>query len=241
MSALSLATSFLSPVLFAVLGLSLASGRAMAVGPAVVELFTSEGCSSCPPAEVILGSIAQRPDVVTLAFHVTYWDSSAWRDRFGRRDATLRQAQYVDSLRLSSAYTPQVVVNGRINVLGSDAQAIERMMARLERPAALSVALEGTTATVTLPSLPTECPCTLELVSTRAVADTAVAGGENGGRKLREYSIVRSFEAVGAWDGMATTRQLSRSRIPTDASTVVVLATRQRDRGIVAVGRVSTP
>jgi hypothetical protein len=208
-------------------------------GPAVVELFTSQGCSSCPPAELVLGSIARRPEVVALAFHVTYWDSSAWRDRFGRPDADTRQAHYVRALGLSSAYTPQAVINGRWNVLGSDAQAIERALASAARPAAVAVTLNGAAATVTLPPLTAACPCTLALVGTRASADTAIAGGENGGRKLREYSIVRSFEEMGSWDGAAATRLLSRSSVPVDAGTVIVLAARQRDRAIVAVGLAS--
>src|SRR5271168_5093474 len=81
--------------------------------PAVVELFTSEGCSSCPPAETFLGELAQRHDVLALAYHVDYWDDLGWRDRFGLTEAVQRQRNYAKTLRLSSVYTPQVVIDGQ--------------------------------------------------------------------------------------------------------------------------------
>ena len=79
--------------------------------PAVVELFTSEGCSSCPPAETYIGELAQRRDVLALAFHVDYWDDLGWRDRFGLPEAVQRQRAYAKSLRLASVYTPQAVID----------------------------------------------------------------------------------------------------------------------------------
>jgi hypothetical protein len=88
--------------------------RASAEGrPAVVELFTSEGCSSCPAAELYTAELAQRSDVLVLAFHVDYWDSLGWSDRFGLAQAALRQRGYAQALRLSSVFTPQVVIDGR--------------------------------------------------------------------------------------------------------------------------------
>src|ERR1700726_1474983 len=88
--------------------------------PAVVELFTSEGCSSCPPAEAYLGELAERRDVIALAFHVDYWDDLGWRDRFGLTEAVQRQNAYAKTLRRSSAYTPQVVIDGQADYVGGD-------------------------------------------------------------------------------------------------------------------------
>ncbi len=82
--------------------------------PALVELFTSEGCSSCPPAEAYLGELARRPDVLALTFHVDYWDDLGWRDRFGLPESVQRQRGYASALHLSSIYTPQVVIDGRM-------------------------------------------------------------------------------------------------------------------------------
>ena len=89
-----------------------ATGAQAQQRPAVVELFTSEGCSSCPPAEIVLGELAQRPDVLALAFHVDYWDELGWPDRFAIPEATPRQRAYGRTLRLPSIYTPQVVIDG---------------------------------------------------------------------------------------------------------------------------------
>src|SRR5882757_2195980 len=83
--------------------------------PAVVELFTSQGCSSCPPADTYVGELAQRRDVLALSFHVDYWDDQGWRDRFGLPEAVQRQRAYAKVLRLPSVYTPQVVIDGRNN------------------------------------------------------------------------------------------------------------------------------
>src|ERR1700679_386076 len=90
------------------------------VQPTVVELFTSEGCSSCPPAEALIGILAQRrPDVIPLAFHVDYWDYIGWRDRFEIPEATSRQSHYQHALRLNTVYTPQFVIDGQRDVVGN--------------------------------------------------------------------------------------------------------------------------
>lgn len=88
--------------------------------PAVVELFTSEGCNSCPPAEAYIGELTGRSDVLALSFHVDYWDDLGWRDRFGLGQSVERQRSYARSLRLSSVYTPEVVIDGRGDYVGSN-------------------------------------------------------------------------------------------------------------------------
>jgi hypothetical protein len=218
---------------------SQAAGGAAVPGPAVVELYTSEGCSSCPPAEAVLGTVSLRPEVIALAFHVTYWDSAAWRDRFGRPDAADRQARYVRALGLPSAYTPQAVVNGSVDEVGSDAAAIARSITNAPRPAQIVAHIDAHGLAARLPALPSQCPCTLRLIGTLARAETAVAGGENDGRRVREFSIVRSIENAGGWNGAAAERVVSLSGVPADASTIVLLAERNRDMSIVAAGQVA--
>ncbi|HET7826412.1 MAG TPA: DUF1223 domain-containing protein, partial [Anaeromyxobacter sp.] len=108
-------------------------------GAVLVELFTSEGCSSCPPADALLSRIAHDgaggAQVVTLSEHVDYWDELGWRDRFSSRALTRRQEAYVRRLRLTGPYTPQLVVGGRTDVLGSDAVAARRAIAAAAREA----------------------------------------------------------------------------------------------------------
>ena len=96
-----------------------APGAAAEPAPVVVELFTSQGCNSCPPADRLLGELAGRDDVLPLSWHVTYWDRLGWPDTFGLQDSTRRQEVYADRLGLDRLYTPQMVIGGRIDVVGS--------------------------------------------------------------------------------------------------------------------------
>ena len=121
------------------LSLDLAAGSRRAQsntprGPAVVELYTSQGCSSCPPADAVLGELAQMSNVVALAFHVSYWDNIGWPDHFALPIALERQRRYVETLGLSSAFTPQAVVDGRGSFVGSDKRRILSAMLEPEIP-----------------------------------------------------------------------------------------------------------
>src|ERR1700722_14827117 len=91
--------------------------------PVVVELFTSQGCSSCPPADRLLGELARRKDIVALGFHITYWDGAAWRDPFSRQASTDRQMAYDRRLPGGQIYTPQLVIEGTTDLVGSDRSA----------------------------------------------------------------------------------------------------------------------
>src|SRR5204863_9059983 len=104
--------------------------------PIVVELFTSEGCSSCPPADALLAELARRSDVLALSFHVDYWDRLGWKDPFSSRAATDRQNRYATLLALPTVYTPQIVVDGKWEAVGSDRADVERALelARRDHP-----------------------------------------------------------------------------------------------------------
>ena len=114
-------------LMLAAVAVLLTGAAPASVSPVVVELFTSQGCSSCPPAESLLGSLLARPDVIALSWHVDYWNYLGWRDPFADRQWTERQRHYARALR-AEVYTPALVVNGAHMVVGSDAAAVREAM-----------------------------------------------------------------------------------------------------------------
>ena len=192
--------------------------------PAVVELFTSEGCNSCPPAEAYVGELAGRPDVLALAFHVDYWDDLGWRDRFGLSQAVERQRNYARTLRLGSVYTPQVVVDGSTDYVGSNRGAIERALRdnRQGPPVVLSVSTDEISVRMEA-GTQAGARGDVVLVSYLRKAVTPIGRGENAGRTLAEYNIVRSVQALGHWEGAAQEFHTKVASLPRDATDVAVL------------------
>lgn len=177
--------------------------------PVLLELFTSQGCSSCPPADALLGELAKRDDVVTLAFHVDYWDYIGWKDPFGDPLYTARQRAYAAHLGQRTIYTPQLVVDGAAHVVGSrrgdvEAAIRERLaMGPAERvsiPIDYGLRSDGA-VTVIVPAAATDGPADLLLAAVDSEHFTQVRRGENSGRTLADYSVVRSIKRIGTWNG----------------------------------------
>jgi hypothetical protein len=207
--------------------------------PAVVELFTSEGCSSCPPAEAYIGELAQRRDVLALAFHVDYWDDLGWRDRFGLPEAVQRQKAYANTLRLSSVYTPQVVIDGQHDFVGSDRSSIARALAGNRSGVAVALSVRDGEVLVDLGAHEKAAPCDVMLISYLREAVSPIGRGENAGRTLKEFNIVRAFRSLGRWDGQ---KQVYRSRVdslPSDATDVAVLIQPVGQAPIIGAGTVA--
>jgi hypothetical protein len=170
--------------------------------PVVVELFTSQGCSSCPPADDLLRKIstdpAMRGKVIPLAFHVDYWNRLGWTDPFSSRLWTARQAGYVRALGLNGAYTPQALVDGREQFVGSNGAslhaAIERA-ARRERNATVAVRLDGD---VVIVDATTAASSDVLLVAFENGLATNVERGENGGRVMKNDGVVRELRRLGS-------------------------------------------
>ncbi len=157
--------------------------------PIVLELFTSQGCSSCPPADALLGTLARQPGVIALAWHVDYWNSLSWRDPFASAEATNRQRLYAQ--RISTfVYTPALVINGAIMEVGSDAANIGHAMQQTAAlPVPMTLHRDGETVLAMVPDAP--IGTTILRVKYQPQADTGVRGGENAGRRLTEYRIAR--------------------------------------------------
>ncbi len=192
-------------ILAVLMALPMAARAAEAGPPVVVELFTSQGCSSCPPADALLASLAKtRPDVLPLAFHVTYWDYLGWKDPFGLAAATDRQKAYGRLLGQDGIYTPEMVVDGAAGFVGSDQRAAEAAIAQAAvKPVVVSLRRDGAGLLVSAGAGPGQGR--ILLVGYDPSHRTPVGRGENDGRTLLESNIVRALVPVGAWSGGAVT------------------------------------
>jgi hypothetical protein len=196
---------FVSVVLLAVAAFGGASPSA-GQQPVVVELFTSEGCSSCPPADAILSSLARQRtavkgiDLILLGEHVEYWNGQGWNDRFSASNYTQRQYDYVRHLHLATAYTPQIVIDGHLQTSGGNRNEVQTYIveeARSPKPATVSlsfVAPDKLRITVTDTSAGRR---EVLLAVTEDNLSTTVKGGENGGRVLKHDAVVRELHALG--------------------------------------------
>jgi len=203
--------------------LGVASVVQAAPRPAVVELFTSEGCNSCPPAEAYVGELAGRTDVLALAFHVDYWDALGWPDRFELSQATARQRKYGQVLRLRNVYTPQVILDGRSEFIGSDRSAIGQALNQSRDGVPVTLSVADGAIHVKVDSSQQGHGGEVTLVTLLRKAVSSIRRGENAGRTLEEYNIVRSVKTLGRWDGSAHEFSASLSSVPKDATDVAVL------------------
>lgn len=188
--------------------------------PVVVELFTSQGCSSCPPADQLLGELAKRPGILTLAYHIDYWDRLGWKDPFSLKAATSRQNAYAHSLNLQTIYTPQMVIGGETDVVGFDRPAV--LAALAAKRGGLPIRLSRAGANLAI-ELAAGVPAEITVVAYGGESETRVARGENAGRTLKDTSIVRAVYPLGCWDGSAKTVTLDLSAVPDSATMAAVL------------------
>lgn len=207
-----------------VIGGSLAGQKAaaetMATPLTVVELFTSQGCSSCPPADALIGELAGRADVLALSEHVDYWDYLGWKDPYGAAANTARQREYARALGLRYVYTPQIVVHGASQMAGTERAQVLRAIA-VAKPPPLALAIRWPTAdrlAVRIGAQPGAKTTTVWLVLFDKVRTTRIGSGENDGRQLVNHHVVREFRAIGAWSGDAV--ELTADVPPQDWSAV---------------------
>ncbi len=169
----------------------------------VVELFTSQGCASCPPADEILHELAQRDDVIALALHVDYWDYIGWVDVFGRPENTARQQAYARAAKAKMVYTPQMVVGGVDMMIGSrPMRVMDAIQAHNSQPNLFDVHLtrSGDTLRIMAPAgEPGEYD--VQLVRYVALQTVAIGRGENAGRELDYANVVTAWDDLGQWDG----------------------------------------
>jgi hypothetical protein len=191
-AALALATAAATPAL-----------AADAQHPTVVELFQSQGCSSCPPANANAIALSNRPDLLVLSFGVTYWDQLGWKDTFASPQYTQRQWDYAHALHHTQVWTPQVVVNGRADVIGVRRDELEALIRREDRGAhGPMITLAGDR--VTVGAAPARRPAAVWLVRYDPdIVQVPIQRGENGGKTLPHKNVVKALVRLGAWSGAA--------------------------------------
>ncbi len=176
-------------------------GAGAGAGPVVIELYQSQGCSSCPPANAALNAIAADPGVLALSFAVTYWDQLGWRDGFAKPEYTQRQYDYAHASRRNGVFTPQFVING-VNA-GSGARSLRAAAAKAGSPKS-GPAIAISRGAVQIGAAKAQVPATVwQVTYDPRVRNVAIKAGENGGRTLPHRNIVTNLKALGTWSGAA--------------------------------------
>jgi hypothetical protein len=244
----------------AVLGMDARAATELAprtdASPVLVELFTSEGCSSCPPAEALLARLQHdqpiaSANILVLEEHVDYWDSLRWQDRFSSHQITLRQADYVHRFHLDDSYTPQMIVDGTDQFTGNDSTHALRAITQAARAAKLPISLAITTidqrhlaATTSVAPASNPFPkADVYAALVQSTASTHVLGGENAGHTLTHVSVVRQMKRIGSLaDASASSLKFSldvpKDTTPADLRLVVFL---QRESDGAVLGATSCP
>ena len=205
-------------------------------GPVVIELFTSQSCSSCPPADKNLGELTQNPNVIALSFHVTYWNYLHWKDTLSHQFSTDRQRAYAAHIGKRRVYTPQMIVNGSREFVGSRggdiANALEN--ARPLQTININIRDDGTLS-AQMPELE-HGEYTIWIAGIKAQHQQNIKSGENGGKTVTYHNAVIEFTTLGEWDGHATEKKADMFE-NTDIDRYVVLAQKSGYGFIAAAGQ----
>ncbi|WP_299843655.1 thioredoxin family protein [uncultured Roseovarius sp.] len=217
----------------------LASPVAAQNDPVVIELYTSQGCSSCPPADAFLHELAARDDVIPLALHVDYWDYIGWKDIFGSAENTKRQRAYARAGGRRMIYTPQMIINGRDHVVGNRPRDVVDLIKKHKAAAPyvkLSVQRQGNTLQIRgQAEKPLKDDLTVQVIRYKPKSTVAIKRGENAGRTLDYANVVTDLTVIGEWD---TSKPLSMNTKVKGDAPIVVLLQHQGLGPVAAVARV---
>lgn len=199
--------------------------------PVVVELFTSQGCSKCPPADRFLTELSQREDVITLALHVDYWDYIGWKDVFAQPKFTKRQKAYAQAMGEKMIYTPQMVINGRDEAIGSyrnEVRALISEHAETDTGVDLTAAIvDGSVSIRAEVTQGRAKAMDVQLVQYSPKQEVSILRGENAGQTYTYTSIVREWTTVGQWTG----KQALDMTVPVNSDLPVVVLLQERGNG----------
>ncbi|PZO01896.1 MAG: DUF1223 domain-containing protein [Hyphomicrobiales bacterium] len=221
----------------ALLSLGVAGARAETAErqpTAVIELFTSQGCSSCPPADALFVELAKQPELIALTLPVTYWDYLGWKDTLGKDSFAKRQKFYAKARGDGQVYTPQAVINGASHVVGSDKVEIERAAKQAPGTGFVArVSLKEEAGLLQVAIAPKDKPLErtsgVWVVATTRVVTVPIARGENQGKTVSYANVVRGITRIGDWHGKETvlTAPLAAAQAPEADSYVVLVQAEQ--------------
>jgi hypothetical protein len=189
-----------------------------AASPVLVELFTSQGCSSCPPADRLLGRLKKQQGVYAVSLNVDYWDYLGWRDTLAKAEYSQRQFDYGKSRGDMKVYTPQIVVNGRYHAVGSDSAAVETMIAKAHsatRLVPMQLEAHRSEFSVSIAETPFEGTATLWLMAIAPEKQQVIERGENAGETVTYHNVVRNMVPAAMWDGKAFSQKWTRDAVLT--------------------------
>ena len=192
--------------------------------PVVVELFTSQGCSSCPPANANLITLSQREDLFVLSFAVTYWDRLGWKDTFGKPEFTDRQVVYEPALNQFGPYTPQMVVNGQATVVGNQLAEVEALIDNASPLPGPSLDLGAAMLSIAAGNAPVSGADVWRVTYDPNVVEVPIGRGENTGRTLAHTHVVHDLQNLGSWTGAAL--DLPVTPAPQGLKTAILVQTR---------------
>lgn len=199
---------------------------AVADAPVVIELYTSQGCSSCPPADKLLGEVAQRDDVIALSLHVDYWDYLGWKDEFADPAHTTRQRGYAKAMGETMMFTPQMIIGGTDSIVGNRAmELVKYLEMHKAKPAMVKLRLtraEGGKLRITAQRV-SEVPgqMLVQLVRYTPEQSVKIKSGENAGHSVTYHNVVNTLEAIAKWNGGADLDILADA--PGDAPAAVII------------------
>lgn len=204
--------------------------------PVVVELYTSQGCSSCPPADAFLRQLAKRNDVLALSLPITYWDMLGWTDTLASRANTDRQKAYAAVMGRGGVYTPQMIIDGIDDVVGSRVKAVDRAISKREAdmpdvPVTLKLTRNEVHVRIAAAKGNIKRDATIWLFRIRPQATVKIGGGENNGRTITYRNVVRAVKAVGIWKGRAVSLDLPRQAMGGHADDGVAVVVQSRGYG----------
>jgi hypothetical protein len=209
----------------------------VAQSPVVVELFTSQGCPSCPPADKLLHELAQRDDVIPLALHVDYWDYIGWKDEFSHPDYAKRQRGYAVQAKRRSVYTPQMIVNGVTDIVGARRMELSKAIAHhADLPSRVELSVNRSGSEILINAQPTNVdgPLIVRMLRYTPQRSAHITRGENAGHTMLYANVTENWTVLAEWDG---TTALTLTSVVEGDKPVVVLVQQDQHGPILAAVR----